>query len=473
MCSIAGYVAKKENIDFAREKFTNILLAGEVRGTDACGVAFNTGKHKFYYCKAPVPASKFINENIYKELMKDYRPCAMIGHNRAQTQGDKTNNFNNHPIVTKTGLSMIHNGMIHNDKELAEEYHLAPDGEVDSEVIVRMIEYFIYVEGKNTRQAIQEMAKKVRGSMAIALLNAKEPHSVYLMASSNPITLSYHIPTGTIFFASTETILKKGLVDYDYFFNGLFKRETGVGDYVFEEMADDTGVKITPQGWETFEIERPAYQTNYQSSSGCYGSRSAEIVDKDGEFGHDDDSFSSVGDTIYEKQQSGIYTPSEKPIIAEADGNTAIIKALNGVKGFDVFDVIKKPGDYLSELLLYRLEYIQELLFSGDYQIEYDEEGMVKLESEVRRILNTLESRKKKTKRILYVPEFDEIWNLMDGGELGMAYPDVEWVLAKKNKDLCNIMKKAEGFEDLSSLDKEEYQDVPSDPALQGRLLCE
>jgi len=268
MCGLAGYITNKKHSQEAQAKFKNILVKAEVRGTDACGIAFVVNKNKFYYAKAPKQASKFVKEEAYRKLLAEHNPTILIGHNRAKTQGEASNNMNNHPIVTKTGLILIHNGVLQNEGQVAEDYKLKLDAEVDSEVIVKLIEHYIYAKKKNTMKAIQLACKKIRGSMAFALLNDKEPKTLYLIARDNPINLAFHIPTGTIFFASTEDILRDGLMDYDTYFQRLFYRAKSKDDYVFKEMEDKTGLKITQQGWEEFEVEEPEYTTYYSSNRG-------------------------------------------------------------------------------------------------------------------------------------------------------------------------------------------------------------
>jgi amidophosphoribosyltransferase len=416
MCSIGGFITTKKHSRFAQEKFAQILTAGEVRGTDACGIAFNTGKNRFYFMKAPKPASEFIKEEVYKDLIGKCDPTLIIGHNRARTQGDQKDNKNNHPIITKTGLSLIHNGMISNDAEIAKEFNLTLDGQVDSEVIVRMIEYYIYTKGFDTIKAIQLTAQKLKGGLAFALLNAKEPNTAYLLASSNPLTLAFHKPTGTVFWASTDDILRTGLIEFDYYFKGFFKKAQTKDDYVFQEIDDDTGIKLTARGWKMFSVTRPTYQYS---------------------------SYNRADDTPYspENKAIDIYIPAKKPVIIEAKGEAEIQKALQDqLIGFDEYDTIDKPSNYMSELLLMRLEAIQDLVLTDQDFDYYGEKGITDIKTEVRRIIDTLKFRQKKTEREIYIPTVDEIlvFRETDG-----EFENIAWVLASKNKDLFDSIETA------------------------------
>lgn len=393
MCGLAGFISPKKYSREAQEKFVNILVQAEVRGTDACGIAFVKEKNRFYYAKAPKRASEFVQEKGFKKLIDEYNPNILIGHNRAKTQGDENNNQNNHPIVTKTGLILIHNGVLQNEDEVVKEFNLKPDAEVDSEVIVKLIEYYIYAKKKNTIKAIQLMRKHIRGSMAIALLNDKEPKTLYLMASSNPINLAYHKPTGIIYFASTEDILKEGIVSYDSFFKSLFYQPKGQDDYVFYKMDDDTGLKITASNWDRFDVEEPEIQTSYNNYS-----------NRDNNYGRDYSGY----------QKSLPIVASQRPVDIESKGEDAIKSAILQYEEFSPEDRIIKPSIYLSDLLLYRLKYLQEMFVNGEYQFHIDGEDkyeLNKLHEETRRIIQTLKDRQKITKRKdLLIPDEQDIW---------------------------------------------------------------
>ena len=44
MCGLAGYITSKKHSQEAQARFKNILIQAEVRGTDACGIAFVVNK---------------------------------------------------------------------------------------------------------------------------------------------------------------------------------------------------------------------------------------------------------------------------------------------------------------------------------------------------------------------------------------------------------------------------------------------
>ena len=68
---------------------------------------------------------------------------SIVGHCRQKTKGTERNNANNHPIVRDLIVG-VHNGMIHNDDITFNNYKdaIKRNGEVDSEIIFALIEYF-------------------------------------------------------------------------------------------------------------------------------------------------------------------------------------------------------------------------------------------------------------------------------------------------------------------------------------------
>ncbi len=239
MCGICGYISQLESDQGELKKiFEKLLVASEVRGEDATGWAMVTEKKSTIYCKAPVKASKFVQQSVFKK----FKPSSLvIGHTRQGTQGSPSQNANNHPIVTRDGLALVHNGIIFNDGEVKGKFNLKVDGEVDSEVLVRLVEEFRAKEGME--KAIKKALKELRGSAAAGLISPREPDTLYLVCADNPLSLAYHERLKTIFFASTSSILEKSLLQAKKVlgFFATYAQEEGV---VINEVENNTLVVI-------------------------------------------------------------------------------------------------------------------------------------------------------------------------------------------------------------------------------------
>ena len=405
MCAIAGYLTTKKYSTLAQAKLTRLLLAGEVRGRDACGIGFNLGNNRFYFLKSAQTASKFIQIAEYKKALKS-NPTLLIAHNRLKTQGDPANNKNNHPIVSKKGLLLVHNGIISNDWKVKEDYKLEVDGEVDSAVVLKLIEHFIYDLKFDTVKAIQLAAKKLRGSMNIALLRSQEPNTLYLLNSGTSLCVAYHIPTKTIYFGSTKEILKEALEDTSYYFHGLFSRKRDKGQFLYTELPEDTGLKITYKGFKTFTVKRPTFASsyNYTAQKSTY-------------------------------PRTTFTLPSQKPLDVEKKGEIAIVNALRKCTDFEPFNIVKKPKKLITELLMYRLEAIQDCVTVGTYSADiFTGDEILKVQSETRRIISTLQDREKKTDRKgIYIPSYEDVWKYRTKP---VDPSEVEWVLTMCNKKL-------------------------------------
>lgn len=381
MCGIIGYIeTKKGGAEKAKAKIARLLEASETRGTDATGIAFvNKGKIKVY--KQPVPAHEFVADKEFKKLIKEFTPKIMIGHTRAKTQGDPKDNNNNHPIVGKS-MAIVHNGTLYNEGDIFKDYKLKRAGEVDSEVIVRLVEHF--KDKKNiiaTRTAIQCACKKIRGNMAVALINAKNSRELHLICSGNPVVLAYQKSTGNIFFGSTVEILQQALYSGKKHHN-FFYDVTDKNDYLFRELATEEAVRLTADKTSQYKIERFVYE--YSSSSNH-------------NYGDDDYSGSNLhkGEHWdYNKKEYVKDEPKQTKLLKEGKADKKFVENYSPRTG------IKKPSQYKSDDLITRAVILRAL----DNKKSKDEQ------SEYKRIMNALVDRfktveKHDPKKIMRIPE--------------------------------------------------------------------
>lgn len=201
MCALFGLVDYGNRFSARqRTKIISVLAKEcEVRGTDAAGIAYNSGG-KLHIFKRALPAHKMRfrlpeNANI------------IMGHTRMTTQGSEEFNYNNHPFFgTANGVhfALAHNGVLSNDKLLRRTEKL-PDTHIqtDSYVAVQLIEK----ENALCSESLKNMAEKVEGSFCFTVLNDR--NELYFVKGSNPIAL-YKFD-GFYLYASTEEILGNAL----------------------------------------------------------------------------------------------------------------------------------------------------------------------------------------------------------------------------------------------------------------------
>lgn len=192
MCGIMGYyafgVSRPE-----KQELEKMFADLSRRGTDACGWAYKCPDGSIKVTKAPISSRIMVNCAEWKKEVFDM-PYAIF-HTRAATQGNKTNNMNNHPLYNKKGFCLVHNGIIYNDKMLRRQYHF--DAEVDSEAVLQ-----VYSAGKKKNiKRVESVFDEVSGSYAVAIISRKDDELV-LFRHDNPITVGYDEAKDILYFAS-------------------------------------------------------------------------------------------------------------------------------------------------------------------------------------------------------------------------------------------------------------------------------
>ena len=132
-----------------------------------------------------------------------FLPSSMILHTRMKTQGSEKNNANNHPLFSKNGIAIVHNGIIYNDKEIFGKKER--DAEVDSESILHLLS--MKVKGDK----IKRLFDKVEGSFAVAMLDKYFPERLVLIKKDNPIDLYYDSKDDILYFCSEREIMQEAL----------------------------------------------------------------------------------------------------------------------------------------------------------------------------------------------------------------------------------------------------------------------
>ena len=177
MCGIIGYIGNKRP--------ETILIDGlnklEYRGYDSAGIAlFNNEVQiikslgKISNLEDKINNTKLIDSNIG------------IAHTRWATHGEPSE-VNAHPH--RIGhITLVHNGIIENAKELKEELKekgIVFNTNTDTEVIAALIDY--YYNG-NTKEAIEKAIAELKGSYALAIINDQED-KLYAVRCESPLIL--------------------------------------------------------------------------------------------------------------------------------------------------------------------------------------------------------------------------------------------------------------------------------------------
>jgi glucosamine 6-phosphate synthetase-like amidotransferase/phosphosugar isomerase protein len=231
MCGIAGY-SLKPGASIARTLAAQALLTGIAeRGADAVGYTHRSAGGRPVVHKRRAGASELL-----EELAVPQDASEVLIHVRDYTKGHPTIEANNHPVRHGEVVG-VHNGVIVNDEEIFEAHGFErdePQMSVDTEAIFALAE----------RQGSHgETLEELRGSMAAAWMDAREPGVVYLARGvARPLWVGTH--SDGVFFASTKHALE---VFESFMHLRLKKRELAEGTLLrLEEGRVKRSERFTP-----------------------------------------------------------------------------------------------------------------------------------------------------------------------------------------------------------------------------------
>lgn len=242
MCGIMGWYSFGNTLP-DKEKITNMFSLLESRGRDASGYAF-IKDNNLVVNKAPIKSSEFVKTNDWKQFTL---PSSMILHTRMKTQGSEKNNANNHPLFSKNGIAIVHNGIIYNDKEIFGKKQR--DAEVDSESILHLLSM------KMKGDKIKRLFDKVEGSFAVAMLDKYFPERLVLIKKDNPIDLYYDSKDDIFYFCSEREIMQEALNIEKVTVRGF---NLGEKDFHFYEMQNNYALFINSEGVESYQKYYPS-----------------------------------------------------------------------------------------------------------------------------------------------------------------------------------------------------------------------
>ena len=179
MCCLFGMLDYGGNFTGRQRTALLSILAAEceARGTDASGIAYNSGGSLHVY-KRPMPAHKL------RFRIPNDAP-GIMGHTRMTTQGSEKKNYNNHPFLGQAGgqrFALAHNGVLHNDRMLRRSLKLPQTKiQTDSYVAVQLIEKKKALD----LASLKYMAEQVEGSFTFTVLD--EGNTWYLVKGDNPM----------------------------------------------------------------------------------------------------------------------------------------------------------------------------------------------------------------------------------------------------------------------------------------------
>lgn len=177
MCGIIGYIGDSD----AKEILLHSLELLEHRGYDSVGIAVAdrvTNNVHIRKCVGRV-------EDLRTEFEREIPPSGCgIGHTRWATHGGVSRE-NAHPHRCER-VTLVHNGIIENYRELIEDYELCDilQSETDSEVVAALLNHFY--DG-DAEKAIRRTIRKLKGTFALVMMFSDRPGEIYAVRNVSPI----------------------------------------------------------------------------------------------------------------------------------------------------------------------------------------------------------------------------------------------------------------------------------------------
>ncbi|MBR2654611.1 MAG: glutamine--fructose-6-phosphate transaminase (isomerizing) [Lachnospiraceae bacterium] len=196
MCGIVGYIGPRQAAPILLEGLSKL----EYRGYDSAGIAVRDAD------KVPVVVKAKGRLKVLSEKTNGGSAvpgnCG-IGHTRWATHGEPSEN-NAHPHATgDMNVVAVHNGIIENYKELKDK--MIRKGykfysETDTEVAVKVVDYYYNKYKMGPIDAIAKTMVRVRGSYALAVMFKEYPGEIYVARKDSPMIIG--VSDGETYIAS-------------------------------------------------------------------------------------------------------------------------------------------------------------------------------------------------------------------------------------------------------------------------------
>ena len=196
MCGIVGYIGPRQAAPILLEGLSKL----EYRGYDSAGIAVRDAD------KVPVVVKAKGRLKVLSEKTNGGSAvpgnCG-IGHTRWATHGEPSEN-NAHPHATgDMNVVAVHNGIIETYKELKDK--MIRKGykfysETDTEVAVKVVDYYYNKYKMGPIDAIAKTMVRVRGSYALAVMFKEYPGEIYVARKDSPMIIG--VSDGETYIAS-------------------------------------------------------------------------------------------------------------------------------------------------------------------------------------------------------------------------------------------------------------------------------
>ena len=254
MCGIVGFTGCHQAAPILLDGLSKL----EYRGYDSAGIAVRDGAGETAVIKAKGRLKVLYEKTNGGESVPG--TCG-IGHTRWATHGEPSEN-NAHPHVSDDGnVVAVHNGIIENYQELKEK--LLRKGytfysETDTEVAVKLIDYYYKKYEGTPVDAINHAMVRIRGSYALAIMFKDYPEEIYVARKDSPLILG--ISDGESYIASDVPAILK-YTRKVYYIGNLEMARVRKGEITFYNLdGEEIQKEMKTIEWDAEAAEKAGFE---------------------------------------------------------------------------------------------------------------------------------------------------------------------------------------------------------------------
>ena len=254
MCGIVGFVGKKQAAPVLLDGLSKL----EYRGSDSAGLAVRNKDEDPVVVKAKGRLQILSEKTNDGDAIKG--GCG-IGHTRWATHGEPSEN-NAHPHCSDDmNVVGVHNGIIENYQELKEKlshHDYKFYSETDTEVAIKLIDYYYKKYQMGPIDAIAKTMVRVRGSYAIAVMFKDYPGEIYVARKDSPMVIG--IKDGQTYMASDVPAILK-YTNQIYYIGNLEMARLDEGKATFFDLnGDEVEKELVTIDWDAEAAEKGGYE---------------------------------------------------------------------------------------------------------------------------------------------------------------------------------------------------------------------
>ena len=254
MCGLVGFTGAHQAAPILLDGLSKL----EYRGYDSSGIAVRDGLKDTEVLKAK-GRLKILKEKTNDG--KSVKGTCGIGHTRWATHGEPSED-NAHPHVSDDGnVVAVHNGIIENYQELKEK--LVRNGytfysETDTEVAVKLVDYYYKKYEGNPVDAINHAIIRIRGSYALVMMFKEYPEEIYVARKDSPMILG--VADGESYIASDVPAILKYTRNV-YYIGNLEMARVRKGEITFYNLdGDEIEKEQKVIEWDAEAAEKGGYE---------------------------------------------------------------------------------------------------------------------------------------------------------------------------------------------------------------------